>query len=108
MELTTEVYVRGPARFDMCGQSLPTQVHLTDEVISRGLAQRLSAEAVSHYRKRRSIPATVLRGSFPKEAIPDLGTASDAEIAQRHGVSETTVWRKRKLHGVPSYSPREL
>lgn len=45
MELTTEVYVRGPARFDMCGQSLPTQVHLTDEVISRGLAQRLKRYA---------------------------------------------------------------
>ncbi len=45
MELTTEVYVRGPARFDMCGQSLPTQVHLTDEVISSGLAQRLKRYA---------------------------------------------------------------
>lgn len=41
MEIDTEVYAPGPARFDMCGQSLPTQMHLTDETISSGLAQRL-------------------------------------------------------------------
>lgn len=41
MEQHTEVYAPGPARFDMCGQSLPTQMHLTEEKISQGLATRL-------------------------------------------------------------------
>jgi len=47
MAITTEVYMPGPARFDMCGQGLPTQMHLTDETISSGLAQRLM-----HYAER--------------------------------------------------------
>lgn len=41
MQLNTEVYAPGPARFDMCGQSLPTQIHLTEEAITPGLATRL-------------------------------------------------------------------
>lgn len=41
MEHSTEVYAPGPARFNMCGQSLPTQMHLTEEKISQGLATRL-------------------------------------------------------------------
>ncbi|KVP16846.1 hypothetical protein [Burkholderia ubonensis] len=39
--LNTEVYLPGPARFDMCGKSLPTQLHTTNECISKGLAERL-------------------------------------------------------------------
>lgn len=41
MENSTEVYAPGKARFNMCGQSLPTQLHLTEEKISQGLAARL-------------------------------------------------------------------
>jgi len=41
MQLNTEVYAPGNARFDMCGQRLPTQMHLTDEKITPGLASRL-------------------------------------------------------------------
>lgn len=41
MQVSTEVYMPGPARFDMCGQRLPTQLHLTEDSISAGLALRL-------------------------------------------------------------------
>ncbi|WP_427121610.1 hypothetical protein [Pseudomonas aeruginosa] len=41
MEHTTEVYAPWPARFNMVGQKLPTQMHLTEEKISQGLATRL-------------------------------------------------------------------
>jgi hypothetical protein len=39
--LTSQVWEKGPARFDMVGQSLPTHLHLTSENISAGLAARL-------------------------------------------------------------------
>lgn len=39
--LTTEVMVPGPARFTMCGQSLPKFLNTVDECISKGLAERL-------------------------------------------------------------------
>ncbi|KVP65601.1 hypothetical protein WJ96_04340 [Burkholderia ubonensis] len=39
--LTTEVFAKGAARFDMTGKSLPTLLHITDEQISLGLATRL-------------------------------------------------------------------
>lgn len=41
MSLHTEVYQPGAARFTMAGQRLPTQMHLTSEVITAGLAARL-------------------------------------------------------------------
>lgn len=41
MSIATEVYEPGPYRHDMCGQTLPRQMFLTDEQISKGLAQRL-------------------------------------------------------------------
>lgn len=41
MEHATEVYAPGPTRFNMVGQKVPTQMHLTEERISRGLATRL-------------------------------------------------------------------
>lgn len=45
MQNATEVYMPGPARFDMCGQSLPTHLTLTEEKISAGLAKRLKRYA---------------------------------------------------------------
>ena len=39
--IKTEVYQRGPARFDMVGQQLPTHLSLTADGISPGLAKRL-------------------------------------------------------------------
>lgn len=35
MEHSTEVYAPGPARFNMVGQKLPTQMHLTEEKSAR-------------------------------------------------------------------------
>lgn len=39
--MKTEVWNRGPARLDMCGQSLPYQLSKTEEHISPGLAKRI-------------------------------------------------------------------
>ncbi len=39
--LSTQVWEKGPAQFNMVGQKLPTQLHLTAEHISVGLAVRL-------------------------------------------------------------------
>ena len=39
--IATEVYGKHPTRFDMVGQSLPTQLFKTDDGISQGLAKRL-------------------------------------------------------------------
>lgn len=39
--IQTEVMVKGPARFDMVGQRLPSSLHTVDECISAGLAKRL-------------------------------------------------------------------
>lgn len=44
--IRSEVLVRGPARFDMCGQRLPDSLHDTDQTISQGLANRLRAYAL--------------------------------------------------------------
>lgn len=41
MTIKTKVYKQGPSRFDMCGQQLPTNLSLTNEVIGYGLAVRL-------------------------------------------------------------------
>lgn len=46
MTITTEVYQRGPARFDMVGQSLPTHLTLTADGVSPGLAKRLARYAL--------------------------------------------------------------
>lgn len=41
MGITSEVYQRGPARFDMCGQRLPSHLSLTSQSVTAGLASRL-------------------------------------------------------------------
>jgi len=45
--MKTVVYEKGPARFDMAGQRLPTVVRETFEAISKGLAERLRRHAES-------------------------------------------------------------
>jgi hypothetical protein len=44
--LATEVYQRGESRFTMTGQKLPDQLHITDKVITHGLAYRLARYAL--------------------------------------------------------------
>jgi hypothetical protein len=39
--LSTQVFEKGPAQFNMVGQKLPTQLHLTSAAVSAGLAARL-------------------------------------------------------------------
>ncbi|WP_116894801.1 hypothetical protein [Pseudomonas savastanoi] len=41
----TEVYQRGVSRFNMVGQKLPDHLHITDKVITQGLAFRLARYA---------------------------------------------------------------
>lgn len=42
----TEVYQRGESRFDMVGQRLPDHLHISDQVITQGLAIRLARYAL--------------------------------------------------------------
>lgn len=44
--MKTEVYKTGPSRFDMCGQSLPPYLGLTEQKISAGLVDRLHKYAL--------------------------------------------------------------
>lgn len=44
--VATEVYLRGESRFTMAGQKLPDQLHITDKVITHGLAFRLARYAL--------------------------------------------------------------
>lgn len=44
--VATEVYQRGESRFTMTGQKLPDQLHITDKVITYGLAYRLARYAL--------------------------------------------------------------
>ena len=44
--IATEVYQRGESRFTMTGQKLPDQLHITDKVITHGLAFRLARYAL--------------------------------------------------------------
>lgn len=44
--ITTEVYGKHPTRFNMVGQSLPTQLFKTDDGISQGLTKRLHKYAL--------------------------------------------------------------
>ncbi len=44
--VATEVYQRGEPRFTMAGQKLPDQLHITDKVITHGLAFRLARYAL--------------------------------------------------------------
>jgi hypothetical protein len=45
LKVTTEVFERGPAHFNMCGQFLHYPLRELDETISAGLAQRLARYA---------------------------------------------------------------
>jgi hypothetical protein len=44
--VATEVYQRGESRFNMVGQKLPDHLHITDKVITQGLAFRLARYAL--------------------------------------------------------------
>lgn len=47
--LTTTVMKAGPTRFNMVGQRLDSHLHIIDEVISQGMAQRLYAYALKAF-----------------------------------------------------------
>ncbi|TCV51365.1 hypothetical protein [Pseudomonas sp. 460] len=44
--VATEVFQRGESRFNMVGQKLPDHLHITDKVITQGLAYRLARYAL--------------------------------------------------------------
>jgi hypothetical protein len=93
--------------------------HLLGTKADRELADELgvSEDAVLKHRHRQGIPShrstiagprtdRVSHSRTPVDTqaiLKDAGSAPDAQIAQAHGVSVTTVWKLRQEAQIPSY-----
>ena len=74
---------------------------MPDAQIARLLKK--SPETISRARKMLGIAAWRRPPTFPAEHANLLGTASDIEIAERLGVSVSTVWHARNSRGIPTF-----
>jgi hypothetical protein len=75
------------------------------------LAQRAGVHmsTVAAERKRRGVPAVQAHRpavKWTEEMIALLGKATDREVAAELGLSVTTVYRKRRLRGIPPAHPQ--
>jgi DNA-binding CsgD family transcriptional regulator len=102
-------YRKKPTAIEWTERMLALLGTASDQAVADELG--LSPATVSKTRRRLGLPAfqpsSSRAASFPwtKWAVAQLGTASDAEVAKRLGLSRTTVMLKRQELDIPTHKP---